>query len=192
MPSNSFRELLDRAWAGDAAAATELIREFEPQIRRVVRFRLTDSAMRRDFDSMDVCQSVMADFFVGARNGKFQLETPEQLIGLLAKMARNNLLNRVEHRRAAKRDVRRTNGGDIAEIDVAGGDTTPSQVISEQELLELARKRLSAEDLQLAEGRAAGKSWDELAKEVGGSADCVRVRLQRALAKVRQQLGIQP
>ena len=33
---------------------------------------------------MDICQSVMASFFVRAALGQYQLNTPEQLLNLLA------------------------------------------------------------------------------------------------------------
>ena len=57
-------ELIGRVRDGDARAAEELVRRYEPLIRREVRFRLHDSRLRRVFDSMDVCQPVLASFFL--------------------------------------------------------------------------------------------------------------------------------
>jgi len=62
---DAFRELIRRVRAGDHAAAAELVRVSEPAIRRAARIRLTDPALRRLFDSMDVCQSVFSSFFSG-------------------------------------------------------------------------------------------------------------------------------
>jgi hypothetical protein len=50
-----FSEFLLRVRAGDAAAAEELVRRYESAVRVAVRVRLTDPALRRQFDSVDVC-----------------------------------------------------------------------------------------------------------------------------------------
>ena len=92
--NSSFTDLLQRVRAGDERAAEELFHSYEAQIRRVVRVRLTDPGLRRQLDSVDICQSVMADFFVRVALGRFELETADQLIKLLATMARNKLLNK--------------------------------------------------------------------------------------------------
>jgi hypothetical protein len=43
----ALRTLLDRVRAGDQEAATELVRRYEPALRRVVRLRLRDRRLRR-------------------------------------------------------------------------------------------------------------------------------------------------
>ena len=96
----SFRELIDRIRAGDQDAATEIVRRYEPTIRRAVRFRLVDSRLGAAFDSMDICQSVLASFFVRASAGEYELDTPEQLLKLLGRMARNKLASQVRRERA--------------------------------------------------------------------------------------------
>src|SRR3954465_9435831 len=115
MPSpETFRELLGRVRAGDEQAATDLVRQYEPAIRRAARVRMIDPRLGRLLDSMDICQSVMASFFVRAGAGVYDLETPEELMRLLATMARNKLANQANRLRAARRDQRRTEGGDVA------------------------------------------------------------------------------
>ena len=59
-----------------------------------LRVRLVDTRLNRLLDSMDICQSVLASFFVRAALGQYELETPEQLLKLLATMTRNKLLTR--------------------------------------------------------------------------------------------------
>src|SRR5262245_18622455 len=56
---NAFTDFIRRIRAGDEQAAVELVRRYEPAIRREVRFRLRNTRLRRLFDSMDVCQSVL-------------------------------------------------------------------------------------------------------------------------------------
>jgi RNA polymerase sigma-70 factor (ECF subfamily) len=89
----SFRDLIDRVRARDEQAAAELVRLYEPTIRMAIRVRLSDPALRRLFDSMDICQSVLANFFVRAASGQFELAPPDQLVKLLVTMARNKLTN---------------------------------------------------------------------------------------------------
>jgi RNA polymerase sigma-70 factor (ECF subfamily) len=95
-----FPELILRVRAGDADAAAEVVRRYEPEIR-------TDPGLRRLLDSMDVVQSVLGNCFVRAAAGQFDLERPEQLLKLLVTMARNKLRDQVSYHRAARRDQRR-------------------------------------------------------------------------------------
>ena len=97
----SIAELISRIRDGDVQAAEELVRRYEPLIRREVRFRLHDSRLRRGFDSMDVCQSVLASFFLRAAVGEYDLDDPAQLPKLLIKITRNKVAS--EARRAGDR-----------------------------------------------------------------------------------------
>jgi RNA polymerase sigma-70 factor (ECF subfamily) len=56
---STFTDLIRRIRAGDQQAATELVRDYEPLIRRIVRLQLEDRRLCRLFDSMDVCQSAV-------------------------------------------------------------------------------------------------------------------------------------
>lgn len=187
----SFRELLDRVRAGDQEAAAELVAEFEPQVRRVIRVRLTDPAMRRQLDSVDICQSVLGDFFVRSALGQFDLESPGQLVQLLATMARNKLLNHVERQRTSKRSKDRQDGRDVGELGIADDGATPSRVIAGRELLELAKRQFTPEEQQIATARAEGRSWAELAAARNETADGVRVRYSRAIQRIARALGLE-
>ena len=73
MDEASFQDLIRRVRMRDEAAAAELVRRYEPAIRTVIRAQLTDRSLRCLFDSMDICQSVLANFFVRAALGEFEL-----------------------------------------------------------------------------------------------------------------------
>src|SRR3954469_175611 len=144
---DAFQDLLNRVRAGDEQAATELVRRYEPAIRRAARVRMADARLGRVLDSMDICQSVMASFFVRAASGMYDLETPEQLMRLLATMARNKLANQANRLRAARRDQRRTEGGDgVAEV--ASRDPRPSVQFAARELLGEVQRRLTPDERQ--------------------------------------------
>lgn len=188
--NTDFELLFARLRTGDDEAARELLAQYEDAIRRYVRVRLTDPALRRQMDSMDVCQSVMADFFVRSALGQFELQSPEQLIALLATMARNRLINHANKQHAERRDVRRLEGGDVAEFQPAHHTETPSLIVANQELLTAFRARLKPDERELAERRALGQSWEEIACDLGGKPDACRVRLARAIERVSAELGL--
>src|SRR6266852_849929 len=185
---NRFGDLICRVRAGDEAAATELVQLYEPYIRRAVRVRLVDSRLRRLIDSMDICQSVLASFFVRAALGQYEINTPDELLKLLVTMARNKLNNVVAKEQAERRDYRRNQkAGDY----VQAAEETPSNLVSARELLEKFREGLSAEERSLADLRAEGHKWTEIAAQVGGTPEALRKKLARAIDRVGQQLGLE-
>ncbi len=185
----SFQDLLGQARAGDEQAAAELVRRYEPAIRRAARLRLRDSRLGRILDSMDICQSVLASFFVRNALGQYDLDTPEQLLRLLATMARNKLVNQVHQQRAARRDLRRVAVG-VEAVGVAADRPGPSSLVAARELLQEARRRLSPEELHLLERREHGDNWAAIAAELDGSPEALRKRLNRAIDRVVHQLGL--
>ena len=188
----TFEDLMRRVRGGDGQAAEELVRRYEPTIRRVVRVRLVDPRLRRLFDSMDICQSVFGSFFVHAALGDYELATPEQLLGLLVSMSRKKVIDKSRRAGAARRDYRRVKEGP-ADQDKhwAAGDPSPSRQVAARELLDEFRRRLSDAERCLADRRAAGLNWQQIADEVGGTPEALRKQLARAVQRVSQELGLE-
>jgi len=186
----SFRDLLARVRNGDQEAAAELVRRYEPNLRRAVRVHLRDARLRRCLDSFDICQEVLASFFLRAALGQYELASPEQLMQLLATLVRNKVIDHVHKQQAGRRDYRRIEGGDVGEREVVGRDTTPSQIVAGRELVEEARRRLSEEERQLLEWRRQGREWADIAAELGGSPEALRKKLERAIDRVSRELGL--
>ncbi len=187
---NSFRDLIQRVRSGEAGAATELVQRYEPTIRRIARLHLVDTRLRRCLDSMDISQSVLGSFFTRAALGQFDLETPEQLLKLLATMTRHKLSGLVRKLGAARRDWHRVGAGSPEERMVAADDPSPSRVVAAQELLQKVREHLSPEERMLADRRAQGDDWPEIAADQGVSPNALRMRLTRAITRVAQDLGL--
>jgi DNA-directed RNA polymerase specialized sigma24 family protein len=146
-----FQELIARLRSGDAAAAEELVRTYEKEIPRTIRIRLTDPRLRRTLDSMDVCQSVLANFFVHASAGQFDLDKPEQLLALLLTMARNKIIDKARIERARCLDRRQEQpGGSEVLARVPDQRESPSQIAAGKELLEAARNLLTEDERYLA------------------------------------------
>jgi len=184
-------DLVTRVRAGDAAAAAELVRRYEPIIRSRVRvwLRMQDARLRRVFDSMDICQSVLASFFVRAAAGQYDLDKPEQLLALLVQMARHKLGHQVSRQTAQRRDVRRTESG-LGELQVTATDPSPSACYAERELLREVLDRLPDDERRIADRRAEGCDWAAIAAELGGTPDGRRMQFARALDRVADQLGL--
>jgi RNA polymerase sigma factor (sigma-70 family) len=186
----SFDELIRRVRAGDQDAATELVQRYEPAIRRAVRFRLADSRLVRVFDSMDICQSVFASFFVRTAAGQFDLEQPDQLLKLLVAIARNKLARQVHNQQRQCRDYRRVEGGELDEGQFADADASPSQIVAGEELLQKADRLLSEEERKLREMRKDGLDWAAIAEQLGSSPEALRKKLARAMDRVAHELDL--
>jgi RNA polymerase sigma-70 factor (ECF subfamily) len=187
----AFRNLIRRVRAGDEAAAEELVRQYEPVIRRAIRVRL-DPRMHRVLDSVDICQSVLGNFFVRAASGQFDLDSPDQLLRLLVTMAKNRLTDHARREHAVRRDNRRVEAGGADRFAaVAGREPTPSQDCAHRELLDEIRRRLTPDERYLAEQRANGRDWADIAAELGESPEALRKRLSRAIDRVAPTLGLE-
>jgi RNA polymerase sigma factor (sigma-70 family) len=184
---DDFVELIRRVRKGDEQASALLVHRYEPAIRIAVRARLTDPKLRRWLDSMDVCQSVLGNFFVRAANGQFELDRPEQLISLLATMARNRVTNHALREQAARRDQRRNRSAGASEAGLVDPGPDPAAAVDGRDLLEAVQERLSEQERVVAERWAAGDPWAEIAARIGVAPDALRVRLVRALERVRRE-----
>ena len=63
--------------------------------------------------------------------------------------------------------------------------------MAKRELLQEVRRRLTDEERHLADQRAQGRPWAEIASEVGDRPDALRMRLARGLDRVVRELGLQ-
>jgi RNA polymerase sigma factor (sigma-70 family) len=188
-PEPTFDDLLRRIRGRDAEAATQLVRRYESAIRRAARIRLADPALRRVIDSVDICQLVLKSFFVRAALGEYPgLESADDLVKLLVRMAHNKVADQARRERA-----RRPRGGELQTAsavmdDLAAVGDSPVDQAALRELLERFRASLSDEERQLADLRLQGRGWDEIAAEQNGSPEALRKKLERAVQRVLRQL----
>ena len=182
--------MVGRIRRGDDAAAAELVRRYEPAIRRAVRLQLRDPRLRSLLDSTDVCQSVLASFFVRAAAGQYELDRPSQLTRLLVVMARNKLASQARRPHVVRREPGPGLGPGDEEGPLAPGPS-PSQQAAWRDLLQEVRNRLSEEERQLVDRRGREQEWSQIAAELGGSPEALRKKLARALDRVARQLGLE-
>jgi RNA polymerase sigma-70 factor (ECF subfamily) len=185
-----FADFIRRIRAGDDRAARELVERYDPVIRREVRLRLRDQRLSTRFDWTDIRQSVMASFFVRAAAGQYDLTQPDQVLRLLVAMTRNKLAQQVRRHRSDRRDYRRLEAHDPAYVERrSAAAPSPSRLVAGRELLEDFRRRLSPDERRLADLRAEGFEWAEIAARLGVTADACRKQLARALDRVEEQLA---
>jgi DNA-directed RNA polymerase specialized sigma24 family protein len=142
----SFSELIERVKSGNEQAASQLVKKFEPVIRRELRFRLRDSRARFELESMDISQSVLSNFFVRVAARQYDLKEQGDLVKLLVTMTRNKVAENLRARHRQRRDSRRTVQG-VEGMALATADPTPSRVLAGKEMLQLVRQNLSGENV---------------------------------------------
>ncbi len=190
--SSPFVEFIRRIRAGDSGAAEELVRRYEPLIRREVHLNLGDRRLGRLFDSMDVCQSVFKSFFVRTAAGEYDLDDPSQLVRLLVSMTRNKLASAARREVRQKRDHRRGVVDDEALAAIKAAGSTPSRVVEGRDLIGEFRVRLTDEERQLADLRTKeGLTWEAIAERLGGTAHGRRVQFSRAINRVLHELKLE-
>ena len=183
----TFEELLERIRQGDPQASEDLVKEYEAEVRRFVRYRLSSGKMRRLLDSLDICQSVFANFFFRVTQGQFDLQNSRQLRQLLMAMAGNRLLDHVRKQGT----VRRGHGVAQAPMfdNLAGSGPGPLQEAEARDLMDVLRTRLSEEETNMLDQWLIGEDWETIATRCDASPEAVRKRFTRALDRVAQEFG---
>src|SRR2546430_733285 len=104
MSADPLDALLQKLCSGDAAAAEEVFRTYEPYLRMVVRRQLP-AQLRPKFDSVDIVQSVWADVLQGFRDAGWRFSDAAHLRAFLVKVPRTRFIDRVrQYRKAAERE----------------------------------------------------------------------------------------
>jgi len=190
--AQSFADFLRRIRLGDEQAAIELVQRYEPLIRREVRLGISDSRLNRAFDSIDVCQSVLASFFARAATGQYELESPDQLVKLLMSMARNKLASLARREQRLRRDARRVAATQPEDLEqVVDTAVSPSNIVLQRELVDRMRAELTDDERRIADLRVEGMGWEEVAERLGGSAQARRMQLARGIERAAEHLGLE-
>lgn len=178
--NTEFADLIQRCRQGNRDAMAELVARYEADVRIVARARV-GAALRPHVDSVDLIQSLHRSVLLGLRNRKFEIETPEQLLGLA-----RTIVQRKAARHWRKLARQRRLGDTREDHDLAerlalldSGSSDPCRIA---ELRDLARKLLSEfapQDQELLRLRLQGFSTVEAARQLGLDPDVTRARLSR-------------
>src|SRR5262245_22638707 len=116
---------------------------------RIIRVRLGDPQLRRVVGASDVFQSVMGSFFVRAALGQYDLKEPQDLLKLLAVLARNKVADQARRRPTEARDASQRHLDDVHEGALAAPGPSPSVQVELKQLAREARARLHPSELEL-------------------------------------------
>lgn len=152
--------------------------------------RLLDPRLRRILDSSDICQSVLASFFLRAAAGQYDLEDAGALLRLLVSMARKKTADASRRQLRQRRDVRRAQAFDGHDPQDRSVDS-PSQLVALKEIQQRIDCSFSEEERCIAAMRRDGLTWQEIAERMGGTADARRIQMNRAAERVCQELGLE-
>jgi len=186
--------LLDRAVHRDQDAWRQLVGHLESVIRRAARLHLpATDPLRRRFDSLDISQSILRDFFAKWGTGAIRLQSPDMLRALLRQMTAQKFIDKSRHARALRRDYRREEDGRavFAVLDLGAG---PDEIAANRELYQEVRRLLTSRERAIADLWVIGMTFPEIAarmKSAGGKAmqpNAVRMALERAFRRIASQL----
>ncbi len=186
LDGGELRSFLARIQAGDEDAARELLCHYEAEVRLVVRRQLP-RLLRSRFDSIDFLQSVWGSFFQQVREGNAQFEDSQHLVGFLASVARNKVVDEYRQAGSAKRDLKREvplwNDADQPR-EVATAAATPSQVLEALDVFERLRQMLPESRREILDLKAGGLTT----REIGERLDLSERTVQRVLEELRQRV----
>ncbi|MBL9076089.1 MAG: sigma-70 family RNA polymerase sigma factor [Planctomycetes bacterium] len=198
-----FRDLLDRARAGDAAARDHLFERIYPRLERIARWQMACEVRQRrpwlaaQFATgdvvQDVCQRVLADL------PSFQADSERALVAYLAVAVRNRMTDALRFHEALRRDCRRA-APDLDELELRAPSPGPATHALQADLAATFWRlaaRLSAREQQLLRQRIEDEdTFDAIARDLAfPSADAARkafYAVQARLLVLLRQAGIEP
>ena len=186
--------LLARWRDGDQQAVNELLALVLPWLHSVVS-RALGNQPRGAHDSMDHAQNAVMNFL--RRGIRFVPATPAQFLGLMKRIAINQLK---DHWRRQKRAGRERHWGSLvnsanplsdfgADSDSSNAPRRQAEQSEERQWVRLAMQFLSDDDrwvLSAGDGEEIG--WAAVAAELGVTEDAARVRANRARPKLANLL----
>ncbi|MBK7144872.1 MAG: sigma-70 family RNA polymerase sigma factor [Xanthomonadales bacterium] len=169
--------LLARVRAGDASARDALVSRVEPLLRRFAQGRVPE-LLRHEHDTGDLVQLTWTR--VLARLDAIQTQAPGDFFAYLRTVLINALREALRRREGSPVVA----GGDVAEVAAAA---LPAQHVDPADWIayEQSLAALAPEHRALVLMRFEfGMSFAEIAAELGESADGVRMKLNRAIARM--------
>ena len=194
----STKLLLEQYRAGDADAINELYGRYTQRVFAIVRARL-GAKLRQRVQSCDIVQEAMLDSLKNLE--KFEYASEGAFLKWLTVIVENRIRDQDDYHTAGRRDIGKESplenpcsvGSAIPlEIPDKSGSPTASRVLmltEDMALLEQALDRLPAETRELIIAvKLEGRTYQELAHEMGKTSDAVRMQVNRAMDALPDEL----
>ena len=181
----------------------EVWRRFGDQLRRRARTRLRQYGLSGQAESMDICNEVLTELIRrGPLSGDAKEDVRddktaphpnvEDLMGYILKAIDNQVLDTFRTLARQCRDFRRNDASPIDEMPLQANQSTPSQVAIRTEVMQRVRSLLDTEDARAVDMMLENRDWKEIGSAFGIEPDAARMRVKRAIDRVRDQLVTYP
>ncbi len=187
MTSNSGHDSAAAAAASSSPGLDVVWQKFGAQFRRRARTRLRQYGLTGQTESMDICNDVMVDL---ARRADKQALAADDVLAYIMRAIDNQVLDTFRTLARHCRDFRRNEATPIEEMRMPQQATTPSQVVLRREVVARIRTMLGPRDSVAIDMMLENRDWNEIGQALGLQADAARMRVRRALEKVRRELGL--
>jgi RNA polymerase sigma factor (sigma-70 family) len=172
--------LLEKLTAGDAAAAGQVFRAYEPFLRMVVRRQLPPD-LRAKFDSQDVVQSVWVHLLGRFREAGWRFTDTAHLRAFLVRLTRHRFIDRLRRHRDVL-EYEQPLAEDGLEGRLPADDPEPFEVLQAEELWEQLLELCPPAHREVLRLKRAGALTAEIAARTGLHPSSVR-RILNALAR---------
>jgi RNA polymerase sigma factor (sigma-70 family) len=175
-----FQKFVEILRGGNAEAVDRLLSDFDPFLRRAIRRRLFDGRARRLVDTGDILQSLLKDFLSRDPTGDAAVSA-RRLRAYLAAAAQYKISKKI------RKERRRT--ADLEEVsEPASPDPMPCKRAEDRDFIETMRSRLDDHNRRLFDLSRQGRTWRQIADEIGGHPDSLRIQLRRSVASVLTEI----
>jgi len=182
--------LMQRFRDGDQDAAAQLFERYVGKLVSLAQRNLSSQLGRR-IDAEDVVQSAFRSFFRGTRDGRFQLESGQDLWRLLAVMTVTKLKKQVEFHTAAKRDFQMERSPSPDDPHPAHNRTieepSPADSLALVEQIDRISAQLGRDQQRIFAMRLEGHQVEEIGAAIGISERTVRRVLDKIKALLLKQ-----
>ena len=163
-----FRRKMNSLRAGDESAAWDLIEQYEPHLKRVVRRKL-DERMRSKFDSVDFVQMVWTSFFRHPSR-VVAFDEPDQLLKYLIQVAKHKVIEEYRRRlQTQKYNITKEQSMDDSRVAVTNAPTTaetPSKIAVARERWTNLMSNQSERNREIVRMRISGATYQEIAEKL--------------------------
>lgn len=165
----------------------EVWRRYGEQLRRRARTRLRQYGLSGQAESMDICNDVMADFI---RRANVNNVAVDDIMSYIMRAIDNQVLDTFRTLARQCRDFRRVDATSVEEMPLGTVSPTPSQIAIRREVIDRVRQLLGPEDAKAVDMMLENRDWKEIGAAIGIEPDAARMRVRRALDRVRNLIAV--
>ena len=173
-------------WPREALSVEAIWCQFGDQFRRRARTRLRQYGLTGQAESMDICNDVMVEMAKGF-NAKDLM--PDDALAYVLRAIDNQVLDTFRRLARKCRDFRRNEPMPVDELPFANQGGSPSQVALHREVIDRIQALLNDEDALAVSMMLENRGWQEIGESLGVKPDAIRMRVRRALDRVREEIG---